>query len=209
MEGHLNLEHDHHIDTSKPMEYSTEDGSLRIFGFWVFLGSDLVLFSCLFTMYILLFRNTAGGFTSQQLYDYPTFLSETFLLLTSSFTCGLATYSMRRGWKNAVIGWLIVTVLLGLGFIGFEVSEFLKYVHMGATISKSAFLSSFFILVGTHGCHVSLGILWLTSIIIQVARRGLNPVTTRKIFISGLYWHFLDVAWIFIFTVVYFMGKVL
>lgn len=200
---------EHHIDHSVPIEYSTEDGSLKIFGFWVFLAAEVVLFSCLFATYLVLHGRTAGGPVSAKLYDVNGFLTETLLLLTSSFTCGIAIFEMHRGSKKGLITWLIITILLGLGFIGMEVSEFVKYVSMGAVLQRSAYLSSFFILVGTHGAHVSLGILWMLGITIQLIRHGITPITARKAFIVSLYWHFLDVVWVFIFTVVYLTGKVL
>lgn len=211
------VEHASHSDSNEHaskskshlLEYSTEDGSLRIIGFWVFLAAEVVLFSCLFATYILYHGQTAGGPTSKALFDVPGFATETILLLTSSFTYGLATYSMRKGQKWGVIGWLIVTMLLGMGFVGMEITEFYTYAIHGATLSRSAFLSAFFTLVGTHGAHVSVGILWMLMVIIQVAVRGIDAMTARKVFIVGLYWHFLDVVWVFIFTVVYLTGKVL
>ncbi|MBW7456899.1 cytochrome c oxidase subunit 3, partial [Paenibacillus sepulcri] len=113
---------------------------------------------------------------------------------------------MNAGSRKGLIGWLIVTVLLGATFIGLEVTEFLKLIHEGHTISSSAFFSSFFVLVGTHGIHVTVGIVWITGIMIQLARYGITPVTRRKVNITSLYWHFLDVVWIFVFTIVYLMG---
>lgn len=193
----------------EPLEFSTEDGGLRVIGFWIFLGAEFILFSCLFATYIVMHGQTAGGPTSKQLYDIKGFAWETFFLLTSSFTCGIATFEMRRGSKKGVIGWLVVTIAFGLGFLGFEISEFVTDVTHGATMGTSGFLSAFFTLVGTHGAHVSMGILWMTSVIIQVARRGIDSMTSRKVFIVGLYWHFLDVVWIFIFTIVYLTGKVI
>ncbi len=189
-----------------PVEYSTEDGALKIFGFWIFLATDLILFACLFSMYQILHLNTAGGPMEQDLYNVPEFTAETLILLVSSFTCGLATQEMRKGHRGALMAWLIVTILLGLSFIFLEVREFVDYVGRGATMQRSAFLSSFFTLVGTHGCHVSLGILWMLSILYQLWRYGIQAVTARKVFIVGLYWHFLDVVWVFIFTVVYLQG---
>nr|WP_047152393.1 cytochrome aa3 quinol oxidase subunit III [Aneurinibacillus tyrosinisolvens] len=194
------------VDHGVPLEYSTEEGVLKIFGFWVFLASDLILFATLFALYSILYTHTNGGPGPADLYEVRGFTAETFILLTSSFTCGLATHQMRLGdakWMNI---WLVVTLLLGLSFIALEVSEFITYVARGATIQKSAFLSSFFVLVGTHGCHVSLGIVWMLCIMIQAARRGITAVTARKVFIVGLYWHFLDVVWVFIFSAVYLPG---
>lgn len=182
--------------------------SLKILGFWIFLVSDLILFASLFATYLVLRTHTNGAPDGKELFEVPIFVAETFLLLTSSFTSGLATLYLRTDQKNRVIGWLIVTILLGIGFISLEVTEFVRFVQEGATISSSAFLSAFFALVGTHGLHVSVGIVWMTGLTIQLARYGINEVTSQKLHIAGLYWHFLDVVWIFIFTVVYLMGVV-
>ncbi|WP_370541795.1 cytochrome (ubi)quinol oxidase subunit III [Alicyclobacillus sp. SO9] len=191
---------------SKPLEYSTEDGALRIFGFWVFLVTDMLLFSCFFATYAVLYRHISTGPTPSAIFDVRGYTAETLILLTSSFTSGIATYEMRRQNKSGLITWTIITLLLGLSFIGLEVSEFWSDVVSGATMQTSAFLSAFFTLVGTHGCHVSFGIIWITSVLIQVIRRGITPVTSRKVFITSLYWHFLDVVWVFLFTVVYMIG---
>lgn len=205
---HEDSMHHHHSEypPGTPLEYTHDDDVLRIFGFWVFLASDMILFATFFSTYAILWTHTDGGPSAKSLYDVPTFMAETLILLTSSFTCGLGTYSMRRGKKAATIAWLVITILMGIAFVGLEVNEFVKYATHGAPIQRSAFLTSFFTLVGTHGCHVSLGILWMLSILIQVGRRGINHITARKIFIVGLYWHFLDVVWVFIFTVVYLRG---
>ncbi|MCF8566757.1 cytochrome (ubi)quinol oxidase subunit III [Alicyclobacillus tolerans] len=189
-----------------PLEYSKEEGELRILGFWLFLATDLILFSALFATFAVLRNNVSTGPSGADLFDIPGFTAETFILLTSSFTCGLATHSMRSGHKGGLMGWLVVTILLGMSFIGLEVNEFTTYVSAGHTMATSAFLSAFFTLVGTHGAHVSLGILWMLSILYQLTRRGITATTARKVFIVGLYWHFLDVVWVFIFTVVYLSG---
>lgn len=199
----------HDRDTSKPVEYSDSGEALKIFGFWIFLATDLVLFACLFAVYLVLQTHTAGGPSARQLFDVPGFVAETFILLTSSFTGGLATYEMRRGNLRGVVGWLVVTALLGMSFVGLEISEFVRYALEGATMQRSAFLSAFFTLVGTHGSHVTLGIIWMVSIISQLLKYGITPVTARKVFVVGLYWHFLDVVWVFIFTVVYLTGVVM
>ncbi|WP_027416288.1 cytochrome o ubiquinol oxidase subunit III [Aneurinibacillus terranovensis] len=180
--------------------------SLKILGFWIFLVTDCILFGSLFATYVVLRTHTDGGPTGKELFEVPGFVTETFLLLTSSFTSGLATLAMHKGKLKSLIGWLIVTVLLGLGFIGFEVSEFTKMAMEGATISRSAFLSAFFTLVGTHGLHVSVGLIWMIGIIFQLKHYGITDVTNRKVSIISLYWHFLDAVWIFLFTVVYLMG---
>jgi heme/copper-type cytochrome/quinol oxidase subunit 3 len=190
----------------RPLEYSSPLESTRIFGFWLFMATDMLLFACLFATYLILATHTDGGPTARDLFDVPGFTAETLILLTSSFTGGLATYAMRRrqmGWTKAL---LAITMLLGLAFVSLEASEFIHYAHIGATMQRSAFLSAFFTLVGTHGSHVSIGIVWMLSILIQLAKRGFTPVTARKVFIVNLYWHFLDVVWVFIFTVVYLMG---
>ncbi|MCU6790670.1 cytochrome o ubiquinol oxidase subunit III [Paenibacillus sp. WQ 127069] len=198
--GHAH-EHDHqHHDGHADQE------SMKTFGFWLFLITDCILFGTLFATYVVLRLNTNGGPTAHELFEMPGVIAETFILLTSSFTSGLAVLAMNQGNKKALIGWLAVTVLLGASFITLEVSEFITMVHEGATISTSAFLSAFFTLVGTHGLHVSLGLVWMIGIMIQLSRRGITDVTKRKVTIISLYWHFLDIVWIFVFTVVYLMG---
>lgn len=179
---------------------------LRKFGFWIFLITDCILFSVLFATYSVLYDSTAGGPGPKEIFEMPGVIAETFLLLTSSFTSGLAVLSMNAGSRKGLIGWLIITIALGACFIGLEVTEFLKLVGEGHTIRSSAFLSGFFTLVGTHGLHVSLGICWITALIVQLTRHGITPVTQRKVHITSLYWHFLDAVWIFVFTVVYLIG---
>lgn len=192
-----------------PLEYRTENGRLSILGFWIFLSAEIALFSTLFATYAVLFGRTADAPTPAELFEPGSTLIMTFLLLTSSFTCGIAIHEMRRGSKKGLMTWMIITLLLGLTFIGFEVEEFIHYAHEGATLQSSAFWSAFFVLAGTHGLHVSLGIGWAIMILIQIAKRGITTVTSRKLFIVGLYWHFLDVVWIFIFTCVYLIGMVI
>ncbi|ADI28349.1 UNVERIFIED_ORG: cytochrome aa3 quinol oxidase subunit 3 [Anoxybacillus amylolyticus] len=199
----------HRYDETLPLEYRTQESRLNILGFWIFLGAEVALFATLFATYLVLFQRTGSGPTAGELFEVKDVLIETLLLLTSSFTCGLAIFEMRRGRISGLIAWLLVTLLLGAGFITFEIREFIHYVHEGATMQTSAFLSSFFVLVGTHGAHVSLGIGWMILIIIQLLQRGFTPKTARKVFIVSLYWHFLDVVWIFIFTLVYLLGMVI
>lgn len=196
-------EHDHqHGDHH---EHHDQE-SLKTFGFWIFLITDCILFGSLFATYIVLHGNTNGGPTAEELFQMPGIIAETFILLTSSFTSGLAVLAMHKGLKNQLIGWLAVTALLGAAFIGLEVTEFVHMVGEGATMSTSAFLSAFFALVGTHGLHVSLGLIWMVGLMLQLRKRGITPVTKRKVEVISLYWHFLDVVWIFVFTVVYLMG---
>ncbi|AYA76638.1 MULTISPECIES: cytochrome aa3 quinol oxidase subunit III [Robertmurraya] len=197
------------VNTSLPLEYQTEQSRMNILGFWIFLGAEIVLFATLFSVYGVLYKNYAGGPTHQDIFMIKEVMIQTVLLLTSSFTMGVAIWEMRRNNKKGLIGWFILTLLLGAGFLFMEINEFIHYVHEGATMQTSAFLSSLFVLLGTHGAHVTFGIFWATMVIIQIAKRGLTPVTARKTFIIGLYWHFLDVVWIFIFTFVYLKGMVL
>ncbi|WP_226577763.1 cytochrome aa3 quinol oxidase subunit III [Halobacillus litoralis] len=192
-----------------PLEYRTQEGRMTILGFWIFLGAEVVLFATLFATYAVLFGRTADAPSPMELFEPGTVLVMTFLLLTSSFTCGLAVHEMRRGNKKGLTLWMAVTLALGLGFLGFEIYEFVHYVHEGASLPSSAYWSSFFVLAGTHGLHVTLGIGWATLLLIQISRRGLTNVTSRKFFIISLYWHFLDVIWIFIFTCVYMIGMVI
>lgn len=179
--------------------------SLKQFGFWLFMITDVILFATLFATFIVLRDNTASGPVGADLIEMNGIIISTFILLTSSFTSGLALLSMNKGDKKGLIFWLAVSALLGLSFIYLEVNEFIHLVHEGAKISTSAYWSAFYTLVGTHGLHVSIGIVWMTAIIIQLAKRGITPVTKRKVNIISLYWHFLDAVWIFVFSLVYLM----
>jgi heme/copper-type cytochrome/quinol oxidase subunit 3 len=191
-----------------PMEFADEEQSVAITGFWMFLVTDLLIFASLFASYAVYKPMVASGPSAQQLFHLGPALLETLLLLTSSFTVGIAVWSMRRGQQRAMVAWMILTMLLGAGFVATELHEFLGDIAVGASWHTSAFLSAFFLLVSTHGAHVTFGILWALALLLQVARRGLNPVTARKIYTFSLYWHFLDIIWVFILTVVYLGGKV-
>lgn len=178
---------------------------LKMLGFWIFLVTDVILFSTLFATFSVLRNNTAGG-PGPEIFNMTGVVLETFLLLTSSFTSGIAVLAMNKGNLKQLIGWLIVTVLLGLGFLGLEITEFVEMVHEGATYMTSAYLSAFFTLVGTHGLHVTVGICWMIGLMIQLKRRGITDATRGKISAISLYWHFLDAVWIFVLSVVYLMG---
>ncbi|MFC4559407.1 cytochrome aa3 quinol oxidase subunit III [Virgibacillus kekensis] len=191
-----------------PLEYKTKDGQMTIIGFWIFLAAEMALFGTLFATYAVLFGRTADAPTPAELFEPGTTLIMTFILLTSSFTCGIAVHEMRRGSAKGLMTWLIITLVLGLSFLGFEIYEFYHYASNGATLQSSAYWSTFFVLTGTHGLHVTFGLGWLIILLIQLAQRGITDVTSRKIFVIGLYWHFLDVIWIFIFTAVYLIGMV-
>lgn len=195
-----------HLDTSKPLEYQTEEGRLKILGFWIFLGAEIMLFGTLFAAYFTLVDRTGTGPTGAEIFEITPVLAETFLLLTSSFTIGLAIHAMRLGSKKATLSFMATTLVLGLAFLGVEIYEFYHYVHIGAGITVSAFTSILLTTLGTHGAHVTLGLFWGLFIMIQIWKRGLNPVTANKTFIFSLYWHFLDVVWIFIFSFIYLKG---
>lgn len=195
-----------HIDKSLPLEYSTEQNRLNILGFWIFLGAEIMLFTTLFTAYFVLHNRTGSGPNAAELFEMTPLLIETFALLTSSFTIGLAIHAMRLGRKNAMITFMVITLLLGLVFLGVEISEFMTFYHEGATYQTSAFTAALMTTLGTHGGHVTLGLFWGTFIILQIKKRGLTPQTANKSFIFSLYWHFLDVVWIFIFSFIYLKG---
>jgi cytochrome o ubiquinol oxidase subunit III len=177
-----------------------------VFGFWVYIMSDCVLFAGLFATYAVLHNNTFGAPSGTALFNLPSILKETLILLTSSFTCGLGMLAAHRNKKNQVLLWFGITLLLGLSFLGLEVKEFMHLVEVGDGWQRSASLSAYFTLVGTHGLHVALGSLWMFILMIQVALKGLKPSTTRRLMCLSLFWHFLDIIWIFIFTIVYLMG---
>lgn len=197
-----------HTVTSKGHTSHADEGhhdqeELRKMGFWLFLITDCIMFGTLFATFVVLSGSTAGGPAGSELFEMPGVIAETFILLTSSFTSGLAVLAMNQGNRKGLIGWLIVTVLLGAAFITLEISEFVHLVHEGAAISTSAYWSAFYTLVGTHGLHVSIGLVWMIAIMIQLGRHGISSVTRRKVTVVSLYWHFLDVVWIFVFTIVY------
>ncbi len=196
--------------TQMPLEFTSEHESLKILGFWAFLATDFLLFSSLFAVYaVYQFRVGMTGPTPAQLFHLGPVIFETVALLTSSFTCGLAVYEMRHHRLKGTMIWLAVTIALGAAFVATEISEFLGDIALHDTWHRSAFLSAFFTLVGTHGSHVTFGIIWAFTLMIQLAGRGLTAVTTRKVYMFALYWHFLDIIWVFIFTVVYLSGKIL
>ncbi|MGM9944627.1 MAG: cytochrome aa3 quinol oxidase subunit III [Lysinibacillus sp.] len=194
------------VDHSRPLEYSTHENELKIFGFWVFLGAEIMLFGTLFAAYFTLVDRTGSGPTGAEIFEIAPVLAETFLLLTSSFTIGLAIHAMRVGSKKATLTFMGVTLLLGLAFLGVEIYEFVHYAHVGAGITVSAFTSILLTTLGTHGLHVTVGLFWGLFIMMQISKRGLTPETANKSFIFSLYWHFLDVVWIFIFSFIYLKG---
>lgn len=175
-------------------------------GFWMYLMSDCILFGCLFAVYAVLHTATAGGPTSQELFHLPSVLIDSFILLVSSFTCGLTMLAANRNEKNKALAWLAITLLLGVAFMAMESIEFSKLISAGNDWQRSAFLSSFFTLIGTHCLHIIFGLLWAVFLIVQIFFRGLDPDTLRRLTCFKLFWMFLNVVWIFVFTFVYLMG---
>lgn len=190
------------------MEDALEQTRLKTLGFWIYLMTDCILFGCLFATYAVLHNNTFGGPAGRDLFDMPFVLSETLLLLTSSFTCGLAVVASRRALKTQVLAWITITFLLGAAFLTLELNEFINLAAEDHSWQASAFLSSFFTLVGTHGAHISVGLLWALVLGWQFIKQGFTAGTTRRLVLFSLFWHFLDVIWIFIFTIVYLMGVI-
>jgi cytochrome o ubiquinol oxidase subunit 3 len=177
-------------------------------GFWIYLMTDCLLFATLFITYAVLRSQTFGGPSSRELFSLTTSFVETMILLFSSVACGLGLLSSLRNEKNKVIAWLAVAFLLGASFIAIELSEFTHLVQEGNSWKRSAFLSSFFTLVGMHGLHVSIGLIWIIVIMAQVFCLGITTLTFRRLVTFSLFWHFLDLVWIFIFTFVYLLGVI-
>jgi cytochrome c oxidase subunit 3 len=189
-------------------ETATLEGRNKVLGFWLFLGGEVVLFGSLFATFIALRNAYGSGPSPQELYDLGLVAAATIILLTSSLTSVMAILAMHREDIAKMQLWLTITVLLGLAFLGLEIYEFFHYYHLGHTMSSSAFGSSFYTLVGFHGGHVLAGVTWISLLQMQLAKKGLTVVTAPKIYLASLYWHFVDLVWVFIFTVVYLMGKV-
>lgn len=187
-------------------EHDHPEGASTMLGFWIYLMSDCLIFAILFACYAVLGGNFAAGPGPKELFDLPLVAVNTAMLLFSSITYGFAMLGMARGNKNQVLIWLAVTLVFGACFLGIELYEFSELIHEGAGPWRSAFLSSFFTLVGTHGLHVTFGSIWLVTLMVQVSRFGLTAANQRRLACLSLFWHFLDVIWIGVFTFVYLMG---
>jgi cytochrome o ubiquinol oxidase subunit III len=185
-------------------DYHAPNGTLL--GFWIYLMSDCLIFACLFAAYGVLGREYAGGPTAAQVLELPTVAINTALLLLSSITYGFAVLEMQANRRGVMMVWLAVTGLLGAGFIALELNEFAHLISIGAGPQRSAFLSSFFTLVGTHGLHVTSGLIWLVRLMVQVGRKGLTPANKRRLMCLSMFWHFLDLIWVGVFSFVYLMG---
>ena len=197
---------------TQPVFYQTADdgaahaGDSTLLGFWIYLMSDALIFATLFATFGVLSSSFAGGPGPKQLFDLDLVAFNTAVLLVSALTCGLAMIAMQQGRVGALRTWLIVTALLGVTFVGVELSEFAHLIAEGATPQRSGYLSAFFTLVGTHGLHVSLGVVWIAVMLVQLGQRGLHPDNRRRLLCLSMFWHFLDVIWIGVFTFVYLVG---
>lgn len=194
------------IEQVRHPDIHQETFSKTIFGFWVYLMTDCILFATLFATYAVLHNNISGGPSARELFSLPFALSETLILLTSSFSCGLVLLAAQQHEKYKVVAWLGITWLLGMAFLTLELTEFTHLVRDGNSWQRSAFLSSFFTLVGTHGLHITVGLVWMIVMMLQVFLRDITLTTLRRITCFALFWHFLDLIWIFIFSIVYLMG---
>jgi len=190
------------------LEHQAHADSTDVFGFWIYILTDCILFSCLFATYVVLHHPGAYGPALKKHIELPYVLGETFFLLASNFTFGLGILSMNKNQHNMLRFWLIITFILGAGFVGMEIHEFFTLAAQGYTPQVSGAASSFFVLVGTHGFHVSMGLLWMLVMLIQVSFFKVTPAIKRRLTYLGLFWNFLDIVWIFLFTVVYLLGAV-
>jgi len=198
---HADHDHGHHDEQVQ---------SRLTLGFWLYLMSDCLIFAVLFATFGVLVNNTAGAPSGRELFDLRFVLGETMLLLTSSLTFGVAMLGLDKRGKSGqpgdarhVVRWLVLTFALGAAFVGMEIYEFRELLHEGAGPHRSAYLSAFFMLVGTHGLHVTAGLLWLTVMVHQIQVFGLDGTVRRKLACLSLFWHFLDLVWICVFTIVY------
>ena len=199
----------HDTSSVKPEFYQKQERhpeNATSLGFWIYLMGDCLIFAVLFATYGVIGRNYAAGPSPADLFDLPLVSINTAFLLLSSITFGFAMLQMERGARSETLFWLAVTGLFGLAFIGLELYEFIKLIGEGATPQRSGFLSAFFVLVGTHGLHVTIGIVWLVTLMVQIARYGLSSENCRRLSCLSMFWHFLDVVWVGVFSVVYLMG---
>ncbi|AXQ46831.1 cytochrome o ubiquinol oxidase subunit III [Pseudomonas vlassakiae] len=194
--GHDHAHDDHHHDS----------GQMTVLGFWLYLMTDCILFASLFATYAVLSGSFAGGPSGHDIFQLDFVAVETLFLLLSSITFGFAMLKMFDGKKAGVLGWLAVTFLFGAGFIAMEIYEFHHLIGEGFGPTRSGFLSGFFALVGTHGLHVTAGLIWMAIMMYQINKHGITPTAKTRMSCLSLFWHFLDVVWICVFTVVYLLG---
>ena len=198
-------------EAGRPIYHPVEEphhpeGHSTMLGFWMYLMSDCLIFAMLFAVYAVIGGNYAAGPAPKDLFDLPLVALNTSMLLLSSITYGFAMLAMVKNRTAQMQTWLAITGLFGLCFLGIELYEFAHMIHLGATPQRSGFLSAFFFLVGTHGLHVTFGCIWLVTLMVQVWRKGLIPANKRRLMCLSLFWHFLDVIWIGVFTFVYLFG---
>ncbi|WP_433744619.1 cytochrome c oxidase subunit 3 [Falsibacillus pallidus] len=194
-------------DASLLQEMQKEKAKDKVLAMWFFISAEVVIFGGLFGVYLTLKSHTGSGPSPEGLFELKETAVSTIVLLSSSFTCAMAGYFLQAKNKKNMIFMLLLTLLLGMGFLGLEIKEFLTYVEKGYRITDSSFLASFYLLTGTHGSHVLAGCIWMLLLLFHMVREGLNEDTSLKIKVFSLYWHFVDVVWVFIFTVVYLFGK--
>jgi len=197
-----------HAELAVDTEHEEAANDRTMFGFWVYLMTDLLMFAVLFAVYAVLKNSTVDGPSGRDIFNPTLALAGTLVLLVSSFTVGIGMIKARLGIKKQALIWFGLTFILGLAFLGITMYEFYEIIHKGYNLGTSAFLSAFFILVGTHGLHIISGLIWLGVIMVYVMKRGLNKHMIRKLTLLSLFWHFLDIVWIFIFSVVYLMAFV-
>lgn len=205
-----------HDAAAAPAFYLIEDDdahghghdSPTLLGFWIYMMSDALIFATLFATYGVLATAYAGGPTGRELFDLPLVALNTAFLLVSSITYGMGMMAMYDGNQSKVRMWLAITFMLGLAFVGVELYEFAHMIAEGATPQRSAFLSAFFTLVGTHGLHVTFGLIWIAVMLVQIGKHGLIEDNQRRLMCLGLFWHLLDVVWIGVFTFVYLLGAI-
>ncbi len=193
-----------HSDIKRLQE--EESANNKIFGFWIYIMADSIIFGTFFAVFVVLIRNTMDGHTPQTLFDLGNAFAETIALLTSSLTCGLAMLALKKGYVKRAIWLLIVTFIFGGIFLTLEVKEFIGFIDIGASPQSSGFLSGFFSLVGLHGAHLSIGMVWMLVMMFQLAFKGSTLETRTRLKLFSLFWHFLDIIWICIFSIVYLMG---
>ena len=197
------IEDDHAADEDHPHDSGT------MLGFWLYLMSDSLIFGILFAVHAVVGQSYAAGPAPADLFEIDLILVSTFMLLFSSITYGFAVISLQKNNMLGLVFWLVVTGLFGLAFLGLELAEFSHLWHLGATPMASAFLSSFYVLVGTHGLHVTGGCIWLCVLLAQLAMHGITPENRRRIMCLSLFWHFLDLIWIGVFSFVYLTGVII
>jgi cytochrome o ubiquinol oxidase subunit III len=200
---------DDRFDEARPRVSETGPSTKRIvvgYGFWVFLLSDIIMFSAIFAAYAVLAHATAGGPSGVQLFHQSSVAIETACLLASSYTCGLMSLAIDRSHYGRTYLAAFITFVLGAAFLALELREFAGMIAIGAAPQRSAFLSAFFTLVGCHGLHVTIGLVWLAVMMAQVAIKGFRPTVERRLLCFSLFWHALDIVWVALFTVVYLMG---